>query len=272
MRYYARMIVDGKAIAAEILALTKERSGKLSRPPRVVAYAPLITPATASYLKIKKRSAEAAGCMFEETDDLAAIGAADAAIVQLPLPPGMETRATCDRIPLAKDADVLGSEARAKFMRGDVGALLPPVVAAVKEILERAGVLVAGKRAVVVGEGFLVGAPVAAWLAQEGASVTVVRGKTDDLAAALGDAEIIISGAGSPHLITPELIKKGVVLIDAGTSESSGKVAGDADPACAPKCSVFTPVPGGVGPVAVAKLFENAVILAERALQARPQS
>jgi methylenetetrahydrofolate dehydrogenase (NADP+)/methenyltetrahydrofolate cyclohydrolase len=102
------------------------------------------------------------------------------------------------------------------------------------------------------------------WLRQQGAHVTVLT-SADEVSAALGAADIIVSGAGSPHLIKPEHVKPGAVLIDAGTSESGGTLAGDADPACANVTSVFTPVPGGVGPIAVAKLFENAVILAERA-------
>jgi methylenetetrahydrofolate dehydrogenase (NADP+)/methenyltetrahydrofolate cyclohydrolase len=65
----------------------------------------------------------------------------------------------------------------------------------------------------------------------------------------------------------PEMLKKGVILVDAGTSESAGEIAGDADPACAEKCALFTPVPGGVGPLAVAKLFENAVTLAGTRVQ-----
>ena len=73
----------------------------------------------------------------------------------------------------------------------------------------------------------------------------------------LHTADIIISGAGHPGMIRPEMIKDGVVLIDAGTSESGGKVVGDADPSCADKASVFTPVPGGVGPIAVAMIFKN---------------
>ena len=88
-----------------------------------------------------------------------------------------------------------------------------------------------------------------------------------DAHALLQSADIIVSGAGSPDLINPEDIKEGVVLIDAGTSEQGGQVVGDASPACAQKASVFTPVPGGMGPVAVACLFRNAVTLLERSLQ-----
>ena len=259
------MIIDGKAIAAEVLARAKARAEKLPRKPKVLFYAPTQTPATQSYLKIKTKSADAAGCAFEETKEPTFDGA-DAAIVQLPLPEGMDVRETCNRIPLTKDADVLSDAARAAFMRGDERAPLPPVVGALAEVLARSMVDARGKKAVVVGSGYLVGQPCAAWLAQEGARVTTVNQTKGDLTSALHDADIVVLGAGSPHLVKPEMLKEGVVLFDAGTSESDGVTVGDADPACAPMCSVFTPVPGGVGPIAVAKLFENAISLTERNL------
>ena len=271
------MIIDGKAISAEVLARAKARAANLPHPPKVVAIVANETAATRSYLSIKASRAAHAGCVLTlvrvpETADTEAVRAAaadaraDAVIIQLPLPASVNVQAACDAIPEDKDADVLGSAARAAFMRGDTDALLPPVVSAIAEILARAGIEVERKRTVVIGSGYLVGAPSAAWLAQNGAQVTTINQKSGDLAGALSGADIVISGAGSPHLVKPEMLKKGVVLIDAGTSESGGALAGDADPACASVASVFTPVPGGVGPIAVAKLFENATILAERKL------
>lgn len=259
------MIVDGKQIAGEILAHTKERAVALPRPPRVVAFYASETPATRSYLAIKTKRAADAGCVFEARQFPLTTGDADAIIVQLPLFLGMNQKDVCDAIPLEKDADVLSTAAREKFERGDADALLPPVVAAVKEILIRNDVNPKGKKAVVIGEGWLVGAPAATWLKQQGATVTTTNSKTDNLASILTDADIIISGAGVPGLIKPEMLKEGAVLIDASTSESNGLIAGDADPSCAAKCSLFTPVPGGVGPIAVACLFANAVTLAKQA-------
>lgn len=201
-------------------------------------------------------------------DDLihkVALPEADAVIVQLPLPPDMNERAVLDAIPLAADADVLSHAAYERFLKDEPGALLPPVVCAVAEILERAGVTVGGKRALVIGNGRLVGAPVQAWLAREGAEVSVLtREDFDTKHSALKEADIVVSGAGSPHLITPDLLTPGVVLIDAGTSESNGAIVGDFDPDCAEVASVFTPVPGGVGPVAVACLFKNVAELLKR--------
>lgn len=273
------MIVDGRALASEVLARAKTRATALGRAPRVLAVVASETSATKSYLAIKTKRAGDAGCALEvrqfselvSTEELQAFitsSHADAVIVQLPLPASIDVKAVCDAIPLSKDADVLSDAARQKFARDDTDACIPPVVAAVAEILRVNGVEVKEKKAVVIGRGFLVGAPAAMWLAQEGAQVTVANRSTQDFADILRDADIIVSGAGAPHLITPDMLKKGVVLIDAGTSESGGEVVGDADPACADKCSIFTPVPGGMGPLAVAKLFENAVTLAERATPA----
>jgi len=281
------MIIDGRKLATEVLARAKARAALLAHPPRVLALVASETPATKSYLSIKEKRAADAGCILEvrhiksslrpfEIIDMSK--GADAVIVQLPLLSGMNQKEILNAIPVEKDADVLSSAAREKFeslgrsdfpefLKSDLPKLLPPVAAAVKKILEFGKVEVRGKRAVVIGNGWLVGNPCAKWLAQQGAEVSVLTCKSGSLSEALGNADIIVSGAGSPLFIKPEMLKDGVVLIDAGTSESGGEVVGDADPACAAKCSLFTPVPGGVGPLAVACLFENAVTLAEMTIQ-----
>ena len=275
------MIIDGRALASEVLARAKARAAKLPLPPRVLALVANETAATKSYLAIKSKRAADAGCVLDvrqfsesvSTEELkAAIQTfdADAIIVQLPLPEGINTAAVCDAVPIGKDADILSSTARAHFESMDIVSpyLLPPVVGAVQDILGFGKVEIRGKEAVVIGKGFLVGAPVAAWLTRQGANVEVIENLEDFFGAraTLAQADLVVSGAGSPHLIKPEMLKQDVVLIDAGTSESDGTLVGDADPACADKCSIFTPVPGGVGPLAVAKLFENATTLAERGL------
>lgn len=261
------MIIDGKALAAEILAQTKARTETLQHRPKVVAVAGSDTPATRSYLKIKASRAADAGCDFEVRAYPADYFDADAVIIQLPLSDGVDTKTACDALPIEKDADVLSGSARARFESGVEGCLLPPVVGAIKKIFEYGEVEVFGKRALVIGSGFLVGAPAATWLRQRGAYVTIAD-RDSDLAELLKDADIIVSGAGVPGIIKPEMLKEGVVLIDAATSESNGVIAGDADPLCAEKCSLFTPVPGGVGPIAVACLFENVVTLVEYNIEA----
>ncbi len=254
------MIVDGRKIAGEILARAKARAEHLPHPPKVVAIVGAETPATVSYVKIKGKRAADAGCVFETRALGSSFDDADAVIIQLPLPENVNQKEICDSIPLSKDADVLSSAAREKFATAQQNALFPPVVGAIREILMQNNVDPKGKNAVVVGEGWLVGNPAAVWLRQQGAEVSVLTSR-DDLSAALRAADLIVSGAGVPHLIKPEYLKQGVVLIDAGTSESDGALLGDADPACADVASVFTPVPGGVGPIAVACLFQNVIDL-----------
>jgi methylenetetrahydrofolate dehydrogenase (NADP+) / methenyltetrahydrofolate cyclohydrolase len=262
------MIIDGKALASDILARVR---ADLPRPFLVRAVTMAPSAATRSYLKTKASRAKEAGMALEvievpeEEGTRGVIKAvekegADAVIVQLPLPEGVDTESVLERIPLRQDADVLSARAYARFESGEPDALIPPVVGAVEEILAQGNVSVAGKRAVVIGEGKLVGRPVATWLRMKGADVSVVSRSKGDLALLKG-AEIIVSGAGQAGLIRPEHLSPGVVLIDAGTSESNGALAGDADPACAAAAGLFTPVPGGVGPVAVACLFKNAAHL-----------
>ena len=140
------------------------------------------------------------------------------------------------------------------------------MVRAVQEILKFGNIELERKKMVVVGQGKLVGRPVALWLASNGYDVTVVDTKVVDVGAITRHADILILGAGQPGLIKPDMIKDGAVIIDAATSEASGRLAGDADPACADKCALFTPVPGGVGPMTITTLIRQTVEAAEKAL------
>lgn len=268
------MIVDGRSIASELLHVVKERAERFGDPLVVRAVVANPSPATESYLKVKADRAREAGMRMEvvrlkdatESEVFEAVTApgADAVIVQLPLPASYSQERILNAIPTNKDADCLSAAAVERFERGTPGATVPPVAAAVSVILERAGVVVEGKRAVVVGKGKLVGKPVAKLLEHLGANVSILTKEEGD-DSLLKEADIVVLGAGVPRLVKPEQIKEGVVILDAGTSEEGGAIVGDADPACAQKASVFTPVPGGIGPVAVACLFENAVSLAEAA-------
>jgi methylenetetrahydrofolate dehydrogenase (NADP+)/methenyltetrahydrofolate cyclohydrolase len=181
----------------------------------------------------------------------------DAVIPQLPFPAGINTDAVLSSVAKETDVDALNPS-----VAEEDRPVHAPVALAAVEILERSNVGIKGARTVVIGAGRLVGKP-SAWLLKSlGAEVSIFsleEGSIDDLK----DADIIVSGAGSPGMVKPEHIKRGVALIDAGTSELNKKITGDADPACAEKASVFTPVPGGVGPVAVAMIFRNLLQLIE---------
>lgn len=255
------MIINGRAIAEEIqqhLRSVVQNNG----PRTLVAVAVGADAVTNQYIGIKRRFAESIGATFElydfpdTTQEVAVFGTVQALganpevhgiIVQLPIPRLFNTEELLAHIPPHKDVDALGPHT----------AFLSPVVLAVQEILARSNISVEGKKTVVVGHGRLVGKPIAAWFRTAGSTVTVADKDTEKLAELTRDADIVVCGAGSPHLVTPEMVQDGVVLIDAGTSESQGVVVGDIDPACAEKAVLYTPVPGGVGPITVAMLFKN---------------
>jgi methylenetetrahydrofolate dehydrogenase (NADP+)/methenyltetrahydrofolate cyclohydrolase len=176
--------------------------------------------------------------------------------VQLPLPTHLDTEAICAAIPVQKDPDLLSRKAQENFIHSS-SVILPPVVAAIDTIFSKYEVSLLDKKVAVIGQGKLVGVPVVTWIKQKGILSLIVDRKMLDDKSCLKEADVIISGAGVLNLITMDMVKDGVVLIDAGTSEAGGKIAGDIDPACAIKAALFTPVPGGVGPVTVAMLFRN---------------
>jgi len=172
----------------------------------------------------------------------------DGIVVQLPLPKQLDVEAILSEIPADKDIDVLGSSKK-----------IAPVAQAVLEILNFYNISLEGKNVLIIGNGKLVGKPVAKMLADKGLDYEVIDKDTEEGVSneKIKSADVIISGAGVPHMIKPEMIKEGVVLIDAGTSEQSGVLVGDIDPACSERASLITPVPGGVGPVTVVSLFAN---------------
>lgn len=182
----------------------------------------------------------------------------DAVVVQLPLPDNVDTQIVLDQIPPEKDIDVLGTQTIKKFMRGETNRV-PPVAQAVREIFDYYDILIKGKKVVVVGQGRLVGLPVHWLLQKDGSlhSIVTVHTPLSDKLDLLKSADIVISGTGAPNSIEPSMIKEGVLLIDAGASEQSGKLVGDINPLCGAKASLFASVPGGIGPITVVSLFRN---------------
>jgi len=226
------------------------------------------------YVGLKKKMAERAGIdvvVHHFPEDITpeeleknikeTVALYDGYIIQLPLPVHIDTSAMLDLIPIEKDVDMLSSSSMRAYY-ADATNLLPPVIGVFAEILARHAIDVRGKQVVVVGYGKLVGKPAEHWFKKEGADVTVID-KGDDLLSAAKGADIIALGVGSPSLLKPDMIKEGVVILDAGTSEDGGALKGDADPACAEKASLFTPVPGGIGPMTVVMLLKNLLILSD---------
>lgn len=263
------MLVDGKTIAAEIYADISNHLKKSSRHPCMAVFACAPNIETKKYLELKQKRAMELGIdvLHIELDReitteqaVAAVSepreANDGVLVQLPFPPQVDIDKVLAAIPSELDIDAMN-------YCGEQTDVLPPVVGAIAEIAKRHSIGFAGKNVVVVGRGRLVGKPAAFWAKAEGADVTIIDKNTENTAVVLRQADIIISGAGVPGLITPDKIKEGVAIFDAGTSEEGGVLKGDADPTCADKASLFTPVPGGIGPVTIAVLLRNLVQLSE---------
>lgn len=257
-------VVDGKAIAEDIYRDLAPKFATLGRTVKLGILVVGANPVIESFVRIKTRAAERlsvemvrlnvsersnAGKIEQAVQRL--VATTDAVIVQLPLPQGIDTNQILSNVPREKDVDALNPS-----VREEERPVHAPVALAVVEILQRSGVEIAGKRTVVVGAGRLVGAP-SAWLLRKLGAVVSIFSLEEGAIEDIKNADIVVLGAGNPGFIKPEHLKPRVALIDAGTSEQGGKVVGDADPGCAEIASVFTPVPGGVGPVAVAMIFKN---------------
>jgi methylenetetrahydrofolate dehydrogenase (NADP+) / methenyltetrahydrofolate cyclohydrolase len=259
------MIIDGRAIAAGIYNELRVTVASLPRAPKLGIFTCAPNFETEKYLNLKEKKArdvgietlrvtKESGVTTEEV--IAALQAliekTDGVVVQLPLPPHIDTALVLGSVPPSHDVDVLNPL---------TSAIVSPVVGAIKEILNVHDVPIFEKHVVVVGSGKLVGRPTAAWFMEQGASVSIVTKDTTDIAYYTKNADIIVLGAGVPRLLTPDMVKEGVAILDAGTSEDGGVLVGDADPACEEKASLFTPVPGGIGPITVAVLLRNLVEL-----------
>src|SRR3989344_8278453 len=263
------MIVDGRSIADDIYKVLAPFFDTYKAKLGIVVVGE--NPVIASFVRIKVRSAAKLGIEMvrrdlsetaSESHVVAALAelatTTHAVIPQLPVARHISVDAILSAVPKEKDVDALNPS-----VPEDKKIVHAPVALAVVEILERSGVEIAGARTVVVGAGRLVGAPTQWLLKSFGADVSIFsleEGSIEDLK----EADIVVSGAGNPGFIKPEHLKKGVALIDAGPSELNKKLTGDADPACSEVASVFTPVPGGVGPVAVAMIFRNLLTLSAR--------
>jgi len=182
-------------------------------------------------------------------------------VIQLPLPKKFNTHDVLNLVPRGKDTDVLSEESLGKFYQGTLG-ILPPTVNGILKLLRNYKIELLGKNIVVVGAGRLVGFPLAIKLLREKATLSVLNEFTKDAPAFIRKADILISAVGKPNLIKGDMVKKGAVVIDAGSSMEKGEIVGDVDfKSVSKKASYITPVPGGVGPMTVACLLENLINL-----------
>lgn len=266
------MVFDGKKLSREILNRIKsETAGWKSKP--AVAVVSVGSGSTA-YISQKEKAADFLGFGFkrfnfeptissaklrDELNKIAKSKKYAAVIVQLPLPDKINL-SVLNVIPPEKDPDLLSDKAVGLFFNGRP-PVEPPTPAAILKILEEANVGVKNKRVAIFGYGRLVGRFLLPMLLKLGAVVSVIeKDLPKDCVLEISlKADIIVSAVGIQNLITAEMVGQGAVVIDSGFSIGvDGKVAGDVDfEAVKNKSSLITPVPGGVGPVGIAMLYQN---------------
>jgi methylenetetrahydrofolate dehydrogenase (NADP+)/methenyltetrahydrofolate cyclohydrolase len=277
-------IIDGKRIAEEfrreVRAGTDALERSAGRRPGLAVVMVGDNAASAVYVRNKRRACEETGIvsvahdlaastseaeLLALIDRLNADPAIDGILVQLPLPSHVASVAVLERIDPAKDVD--------GFHPYNVGRLAqrmpiqrPCTPYGIMLMLEREGLEVRGRNAVIVGQSNIVGRPMALELLMKAATITVCHSQTRDLERHVGEAEILVAAIGKPQFVPGAWIRPGSVVIDVGINRlPDGKLVGDVQYAeAASRAGWITPVPGGVGPMTIATLMKNTLESAQR--------
>lgn len=271
-------IIDGRRIKDEILEEVKE--GVLSLPFTPIFCDILVGNGLSSmqYVRMKAKIAESVGIKFrtadfkdststeeliEEIENLNRVPHMCGIIIQLPLPDHIDKRKVLDAILPELDVDCLGSINSENFYNNDSNISYPTALACVK-IIDTLNIDLSKKKILILGQGSLVGLPVTHLLKSRGLRVTTVNTKTENTETLIKNTDVIISATGRGKYIKGNMVKEGVIIIDAGTSEDNGAVVGDVDlESVMGVASFVSPTPGGVGPVTVAMLLRNVLQVAK---------
>jgi methylenetetrahydrofolate dehydrogenase (NADP+)/methenyltetrahydrofolate cyclohydrolase len=283
----ASKIIDGKSLAASVLASAKSAARDLSARGVRPGFAVILAgddPASHVYVRSKVRACEDTGVFSELhrfpadvteealVERIAALNA-DARIhgvlVQLPLPRHLDANRVLSTISPTKDVDGFHAESLGALLAGRPG-FVPCTPGGIMRILDREGISLAGCHAVVIGRSTIVGKPMALLLLQRDATVTICHSRTPQLATITRQADVLVAAIGRARLVTADMVKPGACVIDVGINRlPDGRLAGDVDfDSVRAVAGWLTPVPGGVGPMTVAMVIENTIGAASRALRA----
>ena len=284
------VIIDGKAVAAEVKADVAEKVRKLNEKGVEPCLAVVLVgnnPASVSYVTGKRKALAEAGMvdrsielpesisegeLLSEIDRLNKDPSVHGILVQLPLPKHISEEKITNAIVPEKDVDGFHPVSMGNLLSGKKG-FIPCTPHGILVLLEKAGIETNGKRAVVIGRSNIVGKPMAVLLSRKeyNATVTLCHTGTKDIAEITRQADIIVVASGHPGTLTADMVKEGAAVIDVGvnripdSSKKSGfRLVGDADfESIKEKASFITPVPGGVGPMTIAMLIYNTLEAAE---------
>jgi methylenetetrahydrofolate dehydrogenase (NADP+) / methenyltetrahydrofolate cyclohydrolase len=265
-------LIKGKPIAERIRAEAAEQV-------RQIGHVGLVTvlvgddPASDVYIRLKHKAAVEAGFdavdlrlpddtsehdLIAKVEELDADPEVDAILVQLPLPKQIDEARVIRALAPAKDVDGFHPFNAGQLYLGRP-TLVPATPLGVMAMLVEHRIELDGARAVIVGRSDIVGKPMAHLLMQANATVTICHSHTKDLARHTLDADVLVAAVGVPAMISPDMVKAGGVVIDVGINRTDAGIVGDVDPGAADVAAYLTPVPGGVGPMTIACLLENAV-------------
>jgi len=265
-------LIKGKPIAERIRAQVAEEVA-------AIGHIGLVTvlvgddPASDVYIRLKHKAAVTAGIdatdlrlpektseadLLAKVEELDADPEVDAILVQLPLPKQIDEAKVIRALAPAKDVDGFHPINAGQLYLGEP-TLVPATPRGVMAMLAEHQVELSGARAVVIGRSAIVGKPMAHLLLQQNATVTICHSRTKDLARHTLEADVLVAAVGVPAMVTPGMVKPGGVVIDVGINRTDDGIVGDVDPGAAEVAGYLTPVPGGVGPMTIACLLENAV-------------
>ena len=276
-------LIDGTQIAAEVREQVRQRAERLRQRGTQPALAVVLVgadPASQIYVRNKIKACAQAGIESRHIELpadvssevlLATIAGLNrdpqihGILVQLPLPPHLDSRQVIELIDPDKDVDGFHPSNAGALFTGEP-RFVPCTPLGVMTLIARTGLALRGARAVVVGASNIVGKPQAMLLLQAGATVTICNSKTRDLAAHTARADVLVVAVGRAKMITGAMIQPGAVVIDVGMNRlPDGKLSGDVDfESAREQAGWITPVPGGVGPMTIATLLSNTLDAAER--------
>ena len=273
-------VIDGKALAAEIRAELKAKIEKNERKPGLAVVIVGEDPASKVYVRNKIKACGELGIRSysyelpanasqEELegllDKLAADNEVDGILLQLPLPKHLDMESATSHIPFEKDVDGFSAKNLGLLMQNKqrVAACTP---SGVMKLLEREGIDLTGKHAVILGRSETVGKPIAMLLLNANSTVTICHSKTKNLPQVCREADILIAAVGKRNFVTADMVKEGVIVVDVGINrDENGKLCGDVDfENVKEKASYITPVPGGVGPMTITMLMYNTYLIANK--------